>query len=192
MNRRKRLKKSKTQRRIAKVVNLFLSIRANRKIGSFYRLRRIPKKKKIKSFSLFFSPTASKKKDDHVFFSAFVGKKNATKRNRLRRKMLRAQNHVRRCAQPASLRLWRKTTIWTQMLRQRNRGTSNKCPGVQQRFLQGTLNTSGGHIRKLAIARNHNLNIAKTILAQCDSVDTTIRKWRLLFTGVYSGGTMSD
>ena len=49
------------------------------------------------------------KKDPHFFFLA-CGEKMAQK-NRLRRKMLRAQNRVLRCAQPASRRLLRKTVF---------------------------------------------------------------------------------
>ena len=52
-------------------------------------------------------------------------KKVRNKLFRLRRKMLRAQNRVLRCAQPASRQLLRKTAILTQMLRQRDSTTAN-------------------------------------------------------------------
>ena len=44
--------------------------------------------------------------------------------------MLRAQNHVLRCAQPALRWLLRKTAILTQMLRPRDSATANSCPAV--------------------------------------------------------------
>ena len=99
-NRRKCLKKSKTLRRIAEGTNLFLSTTANsKKYVFFFRLRRI--REKMPQF--------------------FFGRNEIF---RLRRKRLRAQNRVVRCAQPASPRLLRRTAILTQMLRQRNSATS--------------------------------------------------------------------
>ena len=62
---------------------------------------------------------------DSNFFFAY-GQKSA--RNfflGLWRKLLRAQNRVLRCAQPASRRLLSKTAILTQMLRPRNSATAN-------------------------------------------------------------------
>jgi len=64
------------------------------------------------------SPTANKKGRNKIF--------------RLRRKMLRAQNRVLRCAQLGSPRLLRKTAIWDKMLRQRNSATANYDPDVYQ------------------------------------------------------------
>ena len=42
--------------------------------------------------------------------------------------MLRAQNRVLHCTQPASRRLLRKTAVLTHMLGQRNSATANQCP----------------------------------------------------------------
>ena len=61
--------------------------------------------------------------------------------------MLRAQNRVLRCAQPASRRLLRKTAILTQMLRPRNSATANECPGTCQWYtIPGTRYYFGGGV----------------------------------------------
>ena len=111
-NRRKCLSKSTSLRRIAKGANFFLSTTANREIDLlFFRLQRIAKK----VLNLFFLLRRIRKKDAPLFFRLL----------RQRRKMLRAQNRVLRCGQPASRRLLRKTAILTQMLHQRNSATAN-------------------------------------------------------------------
>ena len=92
----------------------------------------------LKSALIFYWPTANCKKGALVVFSPTANsEKDAPPLFfrpqhffRLRRKMLRTQKRVLRCAQPASRRLLRKTDVLTQRLLQRNSATANRCPGA--------------------------------------------------------------